>query len=171
MLAVAGCGSGGDETALLGPGEAATLDRQVELVGERAGRGDCAGAERALARYAELVAALPQRRDAELRRALRDGATELEGRITAECEQPAEEEPEATTTAPETTAPTTTAPATTETEPPPVTTTTEPPPVTTTGTTTPPPVDPGVGGDDGAETPAPDADPGDSGGAMAPEDG
>jgi hypothetical protein len=179
VLAVAGCGSGGDETALLGPGEASRLDRQVELVGDRVAGGDCDGAERALARYAELVGQLPDRRDADLLAALRDGATQLETTIAADCEQPAEEETETATeteTTPTETLPTTTTTTPTVTEPP-ATTQTTPVPTTTQPTTPTVPVpDTGEGGEGGAG----DEDSGasgsgssgsGSGGAVAPEDG
>ncbi len=149
LLVLAGCGSGGDETALLGPGEASRLDERVERVGARVAEGDCEGAREALSQYAGQVDALPDRRDAELRQALRDGATELERTITADCEP--QEEPETTESTLETeteTEPTTT----TETEP---TTTTEPEPTTTTQpeptTTTQPDPVPDDGGGDGNE--------------------
>ena len=185
VLVLAGCGSGGDETALLGPVEASRLDRQVELVDERVAAGDCDGARRALSQYAQLVDRLPDRRDAALRRELRDGATQLEGTITADCEPAAEEpattattttsEPAPTTTAtePETTTTTTT---TTEPEPAPEPTTTAPAPTPapTPTPTVPAPVEPDPGG--GEEDGQGQGQGGDaggsegSGGAGVPED-
>ena len=187
VLVVAGCGSGGEESDLLGPGEAATLDRQVELVSERAQRGDCDGAERAVARYAELVGQLPDLRDPELRRALRDGATQLEERLAAECEEPVEEDPttatstavtpppEPTETTPTETTPPETEPPATEPEPEP-----EPEPTTPVPTTPTAPVpDTGEGGEGGAGdedssgsgSDSTGSGSGDSGGAAAPEEG
>ena len=190
LLALAGCGSGGDETALLGPVEASRLDRQVELVDERVAAGDCDGARQALARYADLVGQLPERRDADLRRALRDGATQLEGTIGADCEEA--EAPEPTTTLETEPEPTETEtepePTTTGTEPEPTPTVTEPEPTTTTTTPAEPAPDTGEGDEGGAGDEASGSsgsgggnsgsgsdgeggsDSDDSGGAEAPED-
>jgi hypothetical protein len=88
-LVLAACGSGSDAKLLPGP-TASEINQNLETVRQRAGEGDCEGAEEAAAAVSTQVDELGNGVDGKLRAALSEGAKRL-GQVVNSCAEAEEE--------------------------------------------------------------------------------
>jgi hypothetical protein len=154
LLALPGCGGGGDDNGQPIPrNQADQMIGLIRLADKQSGEGTCNGAKDKVRRAAAIADQLPRSVDADVRRGIVDGLQRLQELVSAEClkQEPQPTETQTVTTETQT-IPTQTETDTTPTETQPTQTDTTPTQTDTTPTDTTPTTTTGTGGGVGPGT-------------------